>query len=171
MVTPFQIYRHFKGNLYLVISVALSESALEPTVVYLSLQGDNQVWTRSMSDFESPVPKDRENPTGQKYRFEPVEDVKNVLSSCTTDNLIEELKRRPDSPFNDVDFEGLNSRVANVEYVVGEMRSDMFSCNGVDILYPVSCTDTLKEAQLFMEHNPHRCSSRTKIYKRVLVEV
>lgn len=35
MIVPYQIYRHFKGGLYLVLAVALSEENYEPTVVYM----------------------------------------------------------------------------------------------------------------------------------------
>ena len=169
MVIPFQIYRHFKGNLYLVTSVALTASELEPTVVYQSLNGDNQVWTRAMSEFESLVPEGKENPTGQKYRFEPVKDMVSILSQCTTQSLIEELKNRPDSPFNEADVEGLNDKVIMSDYFVGEVRE--VSDHGEKTLYPVMCTDTLEKAQKFVKNNFHRCSSRTKIYKSIIVEV
>ena len=168
MVIPFQIYRHFKGNLYLVTSVGLTASELEPTVVYLSLSGDNQVWTRSLSELESLVPEGKENPTGQKYRFEPVKDMRSILSQCTTQNLIEELKRRPDSPFNDSDIDGLNEKVADREYVLGELIPYR---EGEKVLNSLYTSDCLEEVQGFAERNFHRLSSRAKIYKSVLVEV
>ena len=168
MVLPFQIYRHFKGNLYLVTSVALSSFDLEPTVVYMSLSGDNQVWTRSLSEFESLVPEGKENPTGQKHRFEPVKDMRSVLSQCTTQNLIEELKRRPDSPFNESDFDGLNSKVADREYVLGELRH---SPDGSRFIHTYYSADTLEEVEGFIQRNPHWCNTRTRIFKSTLVEV
>lgn len=168
MILPFQIYRHFKGNLYLVTSVALTSSELEPTVVYMSLSGDNQVWTRALSEFESLVPEGKNNPTGQKYRFELVKDMRSILSQCTTQNLIEELKSRPDSPFNDSDIEGLNEKVADREYVLGELMS--YSESG-KVLSSMYSSDSLEEVKGFAERNFHRLSSRTKIYKSVLVEV
>lgn len=168
MVVPFQIYRHFKGNLYLVISVALTSDALEPTVVYMSLGGDNTVWTRALSEFESLVPEGKDNPTGQKYRFQQIVDFGSVLSLITTENLIEELKSRPDSPFNDSDIEGLNEKVADREYVLGELMS--YSESG-KVLSSMYSSDSLEEVKGFAERNFHRLSSRTKIYKSVLVEV
>lgn len=168
MVVPFQIYRHFKGNLYLVTSVALTSSELEPTVVYMSLNGDSQVWTRALSEFESLVPEGKENPTGQKYRFEPVKDMRSILSQCTTQSLIEELKRRPDSPFNDLDVDGLNEKVADREYILGEFRRIP---SGTAFLQSYYSADTLEEVEGFIQRNPQWGNSRTKIFKSVLVEV
>ena len=168
MVYPFQIYRHFKGNLYLVTSVALTASELEPTVVYMSLNGDSQVWTRELSEFESLVPEGKDNPTGQKNRFELVKDMRSILSQCTTENLIEELKRRPDSPFNDCDIDGLNDKVADREYVLGEILTDNA---GIKVLSSLYSSDSLDGVKSWAERNFHRLSSRTKIFKSVLVEV
>lgn len=168
MVLPFQIYRHFKGNFYLVTSVALTSSELEPTVVYMSLYGDNQVWTRSLSEFESLVPEGKENPTGQKYRFELVKDMRSILSQCTTQSLIEELKNRPDSPLNELDIEGMNSKVVGTEYVLGELLPNPVKEND---LYCLHIRKTLEEVRGFAERNPHRLNSRMKIYKSVLIEV
>ena len=171
MILPFRIYRHFKGNLYLVTSIAITASELEPTVVYMSLSGDNQVWTRAMSEFESEVPEGKENPTGQRYRFELVKDARNTLSQCSTESLIEELKKRPDSPFNELDIERLNDKVLDRDYAVGEL-SYPYSDHPEKPHFNVTVIkETLEEAQKFVQNNPHRCSSRTKICKSTLVEV
>lgn len=169
MILPFQIYRHFKGNLYLVTSVALTSSTLEPTVVYMSLNGDNQVWTRDLSEFESLVPEGKDNPTGQKYRFELVKDMRSILSQCTTKNLIEELKKRPDSPFNESDVEGLNDKVALREYVLGELRPYQTG-DGYELQSYYSADD-LESVKGFADRHFDRLNSRTKIFKSVLVEV
>lgn len=169
MIIPYQIYRHFKGGLYLILAVALSEEGYEPTVVYMSLNGDSKVWSRSQADFTSPVPEDRPNPTGQRSRFELVNDVKSVLSQCTTENLVKELRSRPDSPFNEIDIEGLNDRVAMTEYVLGETKSA-----GEDMgvyLETTMTADTLGEVKKFIANHPERCNKRMKIFKSVLVEV
>lgn len=169
MILPFQIYRHFKGNLYLVTSVALTSSELEPTVVYMSLNGDSQVWTRPMSEFESLVPEGKENPTGQKYRFEQVKDMRSILSQCTTESLIAELKSRADSPFNEIDIEGLNDKVADREYILGELTPHPTGQSV--ILRSIYSDDSLEAVQSFAERHFDRLSSRAKIFKSVLVEV
>lgn len=172
MILPFQIYRHFKGGLYIVLAVALSEDAYTPTVVYMSLNGDSKVWTRSQSDFMSPVPEGRENPTGQANRFELVTDVKNVLSNCTTQNLIEELRSRPDNPFNEVDFKGFNDQVVLREYALGEIKeAETIAYGNQKYIETIMTADSIEEVKKFMERNPHRLSSRVKIYKSVIVEM
>ena len=44
-------YRHFKGNEYEVLDVALNCETLEETVVYKALYGEGKVWIRPKSDF------------------------------------------------------------------------------------------------------------------------
>lgn len=44
-------YRHFKGNEYEVLNVALNCETLEETVVYRALYGEGKVWIRPKSDF------------------------------------------------------------------------------------------------------------------------
>lgn len=169
MIIPYQVYRHFKGGLYLILALALSEEGCKPTVVYMSLNGDNKVWTRSQAEFTSPVPEGKPNPTGQRNRFELVTDVKSMLSQCTTENLVKELRGRPDSPFNERDIEGLNDRVVISEYILGETKSA-----GVDMGFYLATTmtaDTLAEVKKFVESHPDRCNKRMKIFKSILVEV
>lgn len=164
MVAPFQIYRHFKGNLYLIISVANSSSDLQPVVVYMSLNGDNQVWTRDLSEFESLAPEGKENPTGQKYRFELVKDMRSILSQCTTQNLVEELKKRPDSPFNEIDMNGMNDKVVGRTYILGYVDP------ASDTLTPILHGDSKKELVAYAERHPEYINSRTKVFKSVLIE-
>lgn len=171
MIVPFQIYRHFKGNLYLVISVATSSSDLQPTVVYMSLNGDSQVWTRELSEFESLVPEGKDNPTGQKYRFELVKDMRSILSQCTTESLIAELKNRPDSPFNESDVEGLNDKVKIREYVLGELRPNPVTNEEDYFLHSTYSDNSLEKVQSYAERHFDRLNSRTRIFKSVLVEV
>lgn len=67
------LYRHFKGDLYYAISEALHTETDEMMVVYHALYGDNEMFVRPLDMFLSEVEEGKENPTGQKYRFELVE--------------------------------------------------------------------------------------------------
>lgn len=68
-----KIYKHFKGNLYLVCDVALgSEDCLE-YVVYRALYGDNKLYIRPKTMFLSEVDHQKYPDIKQKYRFEEVE--------------------------------------------------------------------------------------------------
>lgn len=59
------IYRHFKGNLYKVLEMALDSETLEEIVVYKALYGEEKTWVRPKKMFLEEV-----NRNDQKYRFE-----------------------------------------------------------------------------------------------------
>ncbi len=73
-----KIYRHFKGNYYYIQEVALDSETKERMVVYRPLyeRNDSKVWVRRETMFFEEIPSTRvDNITGQKYRFELVEDL------------------------------------------------------------------------------------------------
>ncbi|MEA4912559.1 MAG: DUF1653 domain-containing protein [Oscillospiraceae bacterium] len=61
------IYRHFKGNLYEVLHVALHSETLEPMVVYRALYGDRDVWVRPASMWNEEV--DYEGETVRRFSY------------------------------------------------------------------------------------------------------
>ncbi|MCQ2349804.1 MAG: DUF1653 domain-containing protein [Paludibacteraceae bacterium] len=50
-------YRHFKGNYYYVLGVALHSESLEPMVVYQALSGERKMWVRPLAMFFEQVDK------------------------------------------------------------------------------------------------------------------
>lgn len=73
-----RFYRHYKGGIYYVLELATHTETEGEMVVYQSLNGDNRTWVRPKEMFASKVDEDVENPTGQTYRFEEVEDIKSL---------------------------------------------------------------------------------------------
>lgn len=65
-----RVYRHFKGDYYLVEAVATDSETGEPCVVYRKLYGDGGLWVRPMSMFLSRVDKVKYPQARQEYRFE-----------------------------------------------------------------------------------------------------
>ncbi|MGL4772998.1 MAG: DUF1653 domain-containing protein [Clostridium sp.] len=72
-----KIFRHFKGDLYLIEGVCTHSETGEKMVLYRALYGDCGLYVRPFEMFLEEVPENKENPTGQKYRFEEYE-VKSV---------------------------------------------------------------------------------------------
>ena len=68
-----RVYRHFKGDYYLVIDVAYNSETKEKYVVYRALYGDNKLWIRPYDMFMSEVDHEKYPDVTQKYRFERVE--------------------------------------------------------------------------------------------------
>lgn len=60
-----KIYRHFKGDLYLVVGIAKHSETCEEMVVYRALYGDNGLWVRPKSMFTEKV-----EGKSQPHRFE-----------------------------------------------------------------------------------------------------
>ena len=65
-----KIYRHFKGDLYLLIDIAKHTETGDDLVIYKALYGDCKVYARPLKMFLERVPEDKLNPTGQEYRLE-----------------------------------------------------------------------------------------------------
>lgn len=59
------IYRHYKGDYYIVEDIALDSGTLKRLVIYRALYGNSQLWVREEQEFLEFI--DQEN---QKYRFE-----------------------------------------------------------------------------------------------------
>ena len=72
------IYRHFKGDNYLVTDVATHSETKETYVVYRRLYGDGSLWIRPMDMFLSEVDHEKYPNVKQKYRFE-LQDIKSVV--------------------------------------------------------------------------------------------
>lgn len=65
-----KIFRHFKGDLYLVVDFVTHSETQESMVLYRALYGDCGLFVRPYNMFNEEVPKGKVNPTGQRFRFE-----------------------------------------------------------------------------------------------------
>ena len=65
-----RIYKHFKGDYYLVLDIVIHSETKEKMVLYRSLYGNGELYVRPYDMFISKVDKVKYPNVKQEYRFE-----------------------------------------------------------------------------------------------------
>ena len=170
------LYRHFKGEYYYV--TGLSKSATDEKTVLVNYfnvcHPEYGTCTRPIDDFiteyddkaQCLISNRKDNITGQHTRFARIKDINFQLGSVSTEQLIEELRRRVDSPIHELDIEGLRSKVFCKDYIIGEaFEATEDTPRGV---YTVARFDNSLQAMQYMSTHPHK--KLAKIFKRIFIE-
>lgn len=65
-----RIYKHFKGDYYIVLGTGINSETLEEYVIYRALYGEVKVYLREINNFLSEVDHEKYPNVKQKYRLE-----------------------------------------------------------------------------------------------------
>lgn len=161
------LYRHFKGQ-YFFVSNILRTDGSSPLCEYFNvLHPEQGHFARPIDQWDTDVSDRKDNVTGQVHRFEKVVSIDTDIKNFTTENLLSELSRRPDSPLQSLDIEGLSKCVVATDFIVGEaypLTDDQPA--GV---FTNAAFSTLEEARQYYATHQHKPIAG--VFKRTFLRV
>lgn len=126
--TIHSVYRHYKGPLYYVMSLAGHTEREETLVIYHALYADGDTYARPLDMFTSEVPEEDQkyNITGQKYRFELMDGgtmttlKEDILKAIEKSDVIEEVSSEQNAYYVDGDLEALIKELGATHFIKGD---------------------------------------------------
>lgn len=137
-----QIYKHFKGNLYKVLAVAVHTESEEKLVVYQSVENPDRVFARPLEMFMSDIDRFRYPLIRAKYRFtlvsEPEEETDEPLKTKAAES--ETPKPSEDTPAASIPSSEQEEETEPSKIEVTEEQSDddsaVYKDNGELVIDP-----------------------------------
>lgn len=166
------LYRHFKGDYYLVEKVVTNEKDKEPYIVYTSTTSGKS-YIRPYSEFFDIVTDRSDNITHQVYRFEPANEIKGILKLTPTEDIVAELETRGDNPYEGFKTLEEDENVWSVQYLLGRVTTshDYNTESDYEEFIPVTLVtfDTLEAAKAYRDkcYANRSCVIARRVTKKV----
>lgn len=134
-LVPGMLMRHFKGNLYQIITIASHSETMEDYVVYQALYGEYKTFVRPYDMFMSEVDHEKYKDAKQKYRFE-----------CVT--LSKEKPKKEEQEALKENDKGADESVGKQEKIESDTLTQVFTYTNaqdslIDFLDARTCKDKI----------------------------
>lgn len=168
---PFEIYKHFKGNVYQILNIAKDSEDGHLVVVYQALYGDYQIYVRDLEQFLSPVDKQKYPDVTDAYRFTKVDSKQSGVGTKLAKNINEYSAKNintdlVETPLTTSDSSEINKVKSEAESVVLEKRQ-----TAVEESEEEYHLDPMVEQFLDADSNTEKLNILAGIHKRVTKEM
>ncbi|MDO4966157.1 MAG: DUF1653 domain-containing protein [Lachnospiraceae bacterium] len=120
-----QVYKHFKGSLYQIVTIAIHTETTEKMVIYRSLKNPERVFARPLDMFLSEVNHKKYPDVKAKYRFTLLDEVESeepAEEDTTTEEVVNE--KVPEESFSEPVLEENNEQVIDSDTDTSEEKED-----------------------------------------------